>query len=226
MCSSDLLAHNRYIGLLLADSEPEEALAQTEQVLDWMFAGKSWQTSDGRLASDVRDRVNFNDGEGAGAEQMVASTLFLRSLAFEGIGKTKDAVWCLKLSERLDGRNGDVLAALGDYYLPSDRKLAIQYYERSVSVDDKDWKHLRRLGQQYAEDGRLIEARDLYRRAVRRAPFASVAWIELAHILRAQKDYKSALDALMEARRGINFDPEGVDREIAELKQKLGLSKD
>jgi tetratricopeptide (TPR) repeat protein len=195
------------IAALLKASRAQEAKENSEEILAWIYQDQN-----------ALKRVADNEGGNGAPEKTIAILYFLDSSSKDALGQ--NGFDSLVKGYALDPKNADILAAMGDHFLASDRQRAIAFYEASVREDPKDWENLRRLAKQRFLDHRFSEAEDLYRQAVAQAPLASVAWYELSILFEQQGRFADAIKAMKEGEKGFIFDREGFRQRILELQAK------
>ncbi len=117
-------------------------------------------------------------------------------------GKTEDAEDYFASAMRLDKKNPEIYALVGDAYLMSDHpdaEKAAKYLGNARDMNPKVAKYWAHLGDAYEMLGDNGEAMTHYETAVAKDPTNTAAYISIAHIWTAAKQYDTAIVYLKKA---------------------------
>jgi len=117
-------------------------------------------------------------------------------------GKTEEAQENFDSAIRLDKKNAEIYALVGDAYLNSkhpDANKAVTYLGNARDLNTKEAKYWAHLGDAYEMLGDNGQAMTHYETAVAKDPSNTAAYIRIAHIWTAAKQYDTAIAYLQKA---------------------------
>ncbi|MDI3320356.1 tetratricopeptide repeat protein [Pinibacter soli] len=104
---------------------------------------------------------------------------------------------CIELKDNLSGAYGNLALIYGDIELKRDS--ALYYFQKALSVDNKNPINYYNMGNYYREEKKYDLALEMYAKAIELKPLLSAAYTNTAIIYEDKKDLKKAIDFALKA---------------------------